>query len=480
MSNFSPVSTVSASPTNDVTPPAPIAAPTIPIINKDVKPQVNKPASKPRKRVNTAEKRSQHNAIERARRETLNGKFLSLAKLLPSLAASRRPSKSAIVNGSIAHLTHQRNQRLLAAKMLKQMSAERDELLNEVNEWRKVNGYAPKEISNKWTNEMEEINAVEKETFGSFASMGGDDNDDDDVAQNESFDALSASNGSFSSVNGLITPRSSTDLDLSLAQSLYNGNVAEQRAMSASGSVPPTATVNGVNWSTEFAFNLGQVQSQRIGTSFTSSSGLSDLRQVSSPGQVVVTPGSEHNVYTHTPSPASSHSFASSEPSSIGHAAVGAASAAPNGWTPQQFSLLQQQALQHNAQLRAHQQAQQQMQQSQTQQPFNPILGNSFNAMFGQLSEGQGALLGNLQQSQEQTDRFTHQMLASMFPQGSATGQTAMAHSQPSLEDLQNAVRAGMGMGMMGGWDHASPLAFAQAHGLALGQSQSPSAVEGF
>lgn len=31
---------------------------------------------KSRRRVNTAEKRVQHNAIERQRRETLNGKFL--------------------------------------------------------------------------------------------------------------------------------------------------------------------------------------------------------------------------------------------------------------------------------------------------------------------------------------------------------------------------------------------------------------------
>ncbi|WVF66012.1 hypothetical protein IAT40_000750 [Kwoniella sp. CBS 6097] len=479
MSNFSPVSAVSSSPTNGISPPAPIAAPTIPTITKDTKPQLNKPASKPRKRVNTAEKRSQHNAIERARRETLNGKFLSLARLLPSLAASRRPSKSAIVNGSIAHLTRSRNQRLLAAKMLNQMSAERDELLNEVNEWRKMSGYAPKEISNKWTNEIEEINAVEKETFGSFASMGGDDNDDDDATQNESFDAISVSNGSFASVNGLITPRSSTDLELSLAQNLYNGNVVDQRAISAPSSVPATATVNGVNWSTEFAFNLGQGQAQASGQSFAG--GLPEARQESSPGQVVVTPSSEPNMYTHTPSPGSSHSIAS-EPASIAQSTVGTATSAPNGWTAQQFSLLQQQALQHNIQLRAHQQAHQQVQQTQAQvsQPFNPILGNSFNAMFGQLVEGQSALLGNLQQSQEQTDRFTHQMLASIFPRGGANGQAALAHSQPSLEDLQNAVRAGMGMGMMGGWNHASPLAYQQGRGLAHGQTQSPSAVEGF
>jgi hypothetical protein len=81
-----------------------------------------KPKTKvPRKRVNTAEKRHQHNAIERARRETLNTKFLTLARLLPSLANHRRPSKSAIVNGSISHVNKAREQRLLAATLLKEL-----------------------------------------------------------------------------------------------------------------------------------------------------------------------------------------------------------------------------------------------------------------------------------------------------------------------------------------------------------------------
>ena len=37
---------------------------------------------KSRRRVNTAEKRVQHNAIERQRRETLNGKFLVSTRYL--------------------------------------------------------------------------------------------------------------------------------------------------------------------------------------------------------------------------------------------------------------------------------------------------------------------------------------------------------------------------------------------------------------
>jgi hypothetical protein len=36
----------------------------------------------------TAERRANHNAIERARRETLNGRFLDLAAALPSMVSS--------------------------------------------------------------------------------------------------------------------------------------------------------------------------------------------------------------------------------------------------------------------------------------------------------------------------------------------------------------------------------------------------------
>src|ERR1700760_75530 len=59
---------------------------------------------KPSRRANTAERRATHNAVERQRRETLNGRFLDLAALLPNLSQIRRPSKSSIVNSSIAHI----------------------------------------------------------------------------------------------------------------------------------------------------------------------------------------------------------------------------------------------------------------------------------------------------------------------------------------------------------------------------------------
>lgn len=177
------------------------------------------PKPKPRKRVNTAEKRHQHNAIERQRRETLNGKFLVLARLLPSLAACRRPSKSAIVNGSISHLSHQRSQRLLASKLLRQLAAERDELFAEVNQWRQANGCQPKVGStSSWTDEMEEVCSVEKETFGSFTNEDGADDDPEDDVDEMNLQKATLVAGNMSS--GLITPRSSTDLGSAQEQQL--------------------------------------------------------------------------------------------------------------------------------------------------------------------------------------------------------------------------------------------------------------------
>jgi len=48
-----------------------------------------------------ADKRATHNAIERARRESLNGRFMTLAEALPSMANVKRPSKSIIVNKAL-------------------------------------------------------------------------------------------------------------------------------------------------------------------------------------------------------------------------------------------------------------------------------------------------------------------------------------------------------------------------------------------
>ncbi|KAJ7507315.1 hypothetical protein B0H11DRAFT_2271798 [Mycena galericulata] len=95
-----------------------------------------KRTTKPNRRANTAERRATHNAVERQRRETLNGRFLDLAALLPNLSQIRRPSKSSIVNSSIAHINASRRHRILAAQQLRLLKNETDALRHEINEWR--------------------------------------------------------------------------------------------------------------------------------------------------------------------------------------------------------------------------------------------------------------------------------------------------------------------------------------------------------
>jgi hypothetical protein len=92
------------------------------------------------RRANTAERRATHNAVERQRRETLNGRFLDLAGLLPNLSQIRRPSKSAIVNSSIAHIHASRRHRALAAREVRLLKLEADAIRREVNQWRERAG----------------------------------------------------------------------------------------------------------------------------------------------------------------------------------------------------------------------------------------------------------------------------------------------------------------------------------------------------
>ncbi|GAA5866159.1 hypothetical protein JCM1840_005093 [Sporobolomyces johnsonii] len=63
-------------------------------------------SSKPKRSNNrkgpaNADKRATHNAIERARRESLNGRFMTLAEALPTMANIKRPSKAMIVTKAL-------------------------------------------------------------------------------------------------------------------------------------------------------------------------------------------------------------------------------------------------------------------------------------------------------------------------------------------------------------------------------------------
>lgn len=118
-------------------PPSPASAASIGTLDDSARNSAGGPIRrKPSRRANTAERRATHNAVERQRRETLNGRFLDLAALLPNLASVRRPSKSAIVNSSIALIMAQRRARAIAGRELRGLKAETDAIRRELNEWR--------------------------------------------------------------------------------------------------------------------------------------------------------------------------------------------------------------------------------------------------------------------------------------------------------------------------------------------------------
>jgi hypothetical protein len=394
---------------------------------------------------------------------TLNGKFLSLARLLPSLATVRRPSKSAIVNGSISHLTYQRNQRLLAAKLLRNVCAQHDALLSEVNEWRKASGYAPKQMSPTWTDEMEEVVAVEKEQFGNFSTMGGegDDNDNEDDDTNSNDMSLDQANLAAATFGGLITPRSSAELDAaSHSHALFNLAQAQVQAtqnQASQNQVPHAqaqaqaqaqiqaalavhaaqvlqqqqqqqqqqqhndkraAAMNAGLWSQDFAFGLANNGNRSstpgsvlpfnafVSESFDASSTGSPAGSAGSVVGGVFTPptSADMGVYTHTPSPRSTQSINDEKPTS---------QPAQQAWNPAMFL--------------------QQMQAHQTQQAATPVFtpSNMYAAsMFPGMQQGQhmaqptAAPQVPSQQTQASllsaaaasSDAFTQSLLASMFP----------------------------------------------------------------
>lgn len=469
--------------------------------------------SKPRKRVNTAEKRNQHNAIERQRRETLNGKFLSLARLLPSLASHRRPSKSAIVNGSISHLTFQRDQRLMASRLLRQLCADRDALAKECNEWRAANGFQPKDALSAWTEEMEEVCNVEKEVFGNFAHMQEDDGDDGDqdgqdfggndfVNDNDSglglglgFNGLQARdmsleqaaavaaanvnvNVTFNPMSGLITPRSSTDMDMS--QVLNKGLPQLPQTQLSLPQLSQTQD-GGINWA-DFSFvsnnnnnSNTQENSNPLATSASSlpfsafmSDSLSSSPSGCSPtgsvhtGNGIPTPPTSAELgsgFTHTPSPRSSHSQSGADE---------VQNVKPSQkWTEQQLLFLhsvQQQQLQQRQQAQASllQQAAAQVQAhslpqvQSSAQSFNPaVFTNSFSFMNGNGQHSANVSNGNNGQVMN--------LMASMFPQQSnvhvgnhmPTQPPVLQRAQTEQMDAWRRMTIASGM-MRGPWEQSN------------------------
>ncbi|KZT69821.1 hypothetical protein DAEQUDRAFT_737824 [Daedalea quercina L-15889] len=177
-------------PTLALPPPADAAAPAAAPASTNGAAANNAPGNankrKPSRRANTAERRATHNAVERARRETLNSRFLDLAALLPNLSQIRRPSKSSIVNSSIAHIHASRRHRLIAARELRLIKLEADALRRELNEWRDRSGLPRVEepvrgeaFQMVLSGEVEILSAgpIEEEDGADYA---GDDYGDDD------------------------------------------------------------------------------------------------------------------------------------------------------------------------------------------------------------------------------------------------------------------------------------------------------------
>jgi hypothetical protein len=126
--------------------------------------------SKRIRRAITIERRATRTAIQRARRETLYGRFIRHAGLLLHLASIRRPSKSAIINLSIAIMLEARRTRLIAARELRLIRAESDVLRRENNEWRARVGLPRLEEPARSTEFMGLINPQETERTGGNGS----------------------------------------------------------------------------------------------------------------------------------------------------------------------------------------------------------------------------------------------------------------------------------------------------------------------
>ncbi|PWN47929.1 hypothetical protein IE53DRAFT_371046 [Violaceomyces palustris] len=92
---------------------------------------------------NSAERRATHNAIERARRESLNGRFLQLAATLPATSDVRRPSKSLIVNKSLDFVVESLTREASYRMRIEKLRSENLSLREQLNEFRRQAGLEP-------------------------------------------------------------------------------------------------------------------------------------------------------------------------------------------------------------------------------------------------------------------------------------------------------------------------------------------------
>lgn len=100
--------------------------------------------------------------------------------MLPNLANVRRPSKSAIVNSSIALIQSQRRNRIIAAREVRLIKAENDALRQELNEWRQRSNLSRVEEPPRSTDLLALLNLNEEDEIAdSRAEFDGNYNLDD-------------------------------------------------------------------------------------------------------------------------------------------------------------------------------------------------------------------------------------------------------------------------------------------------------------
>ncbi|KAJ1732640.1 hypothetical protein LPJ61_001946 [Coemansia biformis] len=90
-----------------------------------------------------AQRRATHNAIERARRESLNGQFQDLASAVPALVQVRRPSKATIVEKSLDYIRTFREHLGNRDQYIKKLQLRNLALHDEVNRLRSQLGLEP-------------------------------------------------------------------------------------------------------------------------------------------------------------------------------------------------------------------------------------------------------------------------------------------------------------------------------------------------
>lgn len=93
--------------------------------------------------VEYAQRRATHNAIERARRESLNSQFQDLASAVPSLIQVRRPSKANIVEKSLEYIKSFKEHMNTRDQCIKELQMRNMALCEEINRLRKQMGAEP-------------------------------------------------------------------------------------------------------------------------------------------------------------------------------------------------------------------------------------------------------------------------------------------------------------------------------------------------